>query len=756
MSTETPPVTWKFHKLGGLDQVTLRTAEELRHLRELDPKVWVALSCPITGIDLNHRMLALIDTNKDGRIRVPEILDAVDWLCQRIKNPEAIADSQHDLPLAQIDDETEEGARLLLSAQIVLRNIEKADAETISPEDIAKAFDIAGSLDFNGDGILSTTPSFDKDINQFIQDALEITGGVADASGKPGVNREIADAFVTTLKNRRAWRETVGNTLTPLGDNTKGGWNCLQALRLKIDDYFLRCDLAAFAPDCAFAARQDDASPQATMDEATLMQPTCTTRGLLDTDTLADLPLARIEPNKPLPLSSGVNPAWRERVEQFASVMAPLLPNPEVLSRNDWKMILNVFAGYEEALAGKPAPESVDVTIQPITEPDSLSNKRIADILDSDLQQRFHELMDQDDLAPSATGHLAELERLVLYYCNLHQLLMNFVSFYDFYTRHRNAAFQTGTLFIDGRACKLCLPVVDVDKHAALASFSQVYLVYCDCSRTSPGGETQTQKIVAAVTAGSSDSLNLSRNGVFIDDFGNDWDASIVKIVSNPISISQAIWDPYQRFGKMMADQIGKFASAKQAEATDNLQKLAVGVTTPPAPGKTGGGFDIGRSVGIFAAIGIALGAIGTAVASIARTLFALAWWQFPLLLLGIFLLISGPSMLLAWLKLRKRTLGPLLEASGWAVNGRIPINFFLGGALTAQAALPPNSTRSYDDPLSGKRSRRPYVLIGILILVVAFVGCAYWFKDHPQITAWIRTVVSAMQHALDVPPPAK
>ena len=760
MSTEKPPVTWKFHKLGGLDQVTLRTAEELRHLRELDPKVWVALSCPTTGIDLNHRMLNLIDTNKDSRIRVPEILDAVDWLCQRIKNPEASADSPHDLPLAQINDETEEGARLLLSAQIVLRNIEKADAETISPEDIAKAFEIAGNLDFNGDGILPPSPSFDKDLNQFIQDALEITGGVLDASGKPGINREIADAFVATLKNRRAWRETVGNTLTPLGDNTKEGWNCVQALRLKIDDYFLRCDLAAFAPDCAFSVRHHtgggEAPAQAIMDEATLIQPTCATHGLLDADTLADLPLARIEPDKPLPLPSGVNPAWRERVEQFASAMAPLLPNPEILSHNDWKMILDVFAGYEEALAGKPAPETVEVDVQPIAAPDSLSNERIAAILDSDLRQRFNELMDQDDLAPSASGHLAELERLVLYYCGLHQLLMNFVSFYDFYTRHRKAAFQSGTLFIDGRACKLCLPVADVDKHAALASFSQVYLVYCDCTRTSPGGESQTQKIVAAVTVGSSDSLNLSRNGVFIDDSGNDWDASIVKIVSNPISISQAIWDPYQRFGKMMADQIGKFASAKQAEATDKLQKLAAGVTEPPAPGKTGGGFDIGRSVGIFAAIGIAIGAIGTAVASIARTLFALAWWQFPLLLLGIFLLISAPSMLLAWLKLRKRTLGPLLEASGWAVNGRIPINFFLGGALTAQAALPPNSTRSYDDPLSKKRSRRPYVLAGLTILAVVLAGCVYWFKDHPQVTAWIRAFVSAMQHALDVPPPAK
>ena len=60
--------------------------------------------------------------------------------------------------------------------------------------------------------------------------------------------------------------------------------------------------------------------------------------------------------------------------------------------------------------------------------------------------------------------------------------------------------------------------------------------------------------------------------------------------------------------------------------------------------------------MGIFAAIGLALGAIGTALASIAAALFSLAWWQFPLLFVGIFLCISGPSMFLAWLKLRRRT----------------------------------------------------------------------------------------------------
>ena len=60
---------WKFHRIGGLDQVTLRTPEELLHLNELDPKLWVALSCPIDKLQFDARTLELLDADKDGRIR---------------------------------------------------------------------------------------------------------------------------------------------------------------------------------------------------------------------------------------------------------------------------------------------------------------------------------------------------------------------------------------------------------------------------------------------------------------------------------------------------------------------------------------------------------------------------------------------------------------------------------------------------------------------------------------------------------------
>lgn len=41
---------FSFRRMGGLDQVLLRTDEEWRQLGQLDPKVWMALSCPTRGL----------------------------------------------------------------------------------------------------------------------------------------------------------------------------------------------------------------------------------------------------------------------------------------------------------------------------------------------------------------------------------------------------------------------------------------------------------------------------------------------------------------------------------------------------------------------------------------------------------------------------------------------------------------------------------------------------------------------------------
>ncbi len=78
---------FRFYRMGGLDQVAIESGEDLAHLHELDPKLWVALSCPVKGLEISERTLSLLDLDRDGRVRVPEILAALRWCEERLRDP---------------------------------------------------------------------------------------------------------------------------------------------------------------------------------------------------------------------------------------------------------------------------------------------------------------------------------------------------------------------------------------------------------------------------------------------------------------------------------------------------------------------------------------------------------------------------------------------------------------------------------------------------------------------------------------------
>jgi hypothetical protein len=135
--------------------------------------------------------------------------------------------------------------------------------------------------------------------------------------------------------------------------------------------------------------------------------------------------------------------------------------------------------------------------------------------------------------------------------------------------------------------------------------------------------------------------------------------------------------------------------------------------------------FDVGKFAGIFAAIGLAVGAIGGILASIVGGLLGLKIWQMPLAMIGLMLAISGPAMVLAWFKLKRRNLAPILDANGWAVNARARINIPFGTSLTSLSSLPAGAHRSLTDPYADKKSVWPYYL---LVAPAICVLIALWY----------------------------
>ena len=148
------PHKWRFARVGGFDQVRLETGADLLALDQLDQKLWASLACPTHGLELDSKTLELIDSDGDGRIRVPEILAAVKWIGSILKNADDLTKRADTLPLSAIDESTPEGGQLLASAKQILLNLGKPDATFVTAEDTADTVKIFAQTKFNGDGII--------------------------------------------------------------------------------------------------------------------------------------------------------------------------------------------------------------------------------------------------------------------------------------------------------------------------------------------------------------------------------------------------------------------------------------------------------------------------------------------------------------------------------------------------------------------------------------------------------------------------
>jgi hypothetical protein len=194
----------------------------------------------------------------------------------------------------------------------------------------------------------------------------------------------------------------------------------------------------------------------------------------------------------------------------------------------------------------------------------------------------------------------------------------------------------------------------------------------------------------------------VGRNGIFYDRKGRDYDATITKILPNPISLREAFWSPYKKVSRLIEEQVSKRASA--TEAASQAQVIAAAGGTAPVKSKL--------DPSVIALISVALGSLAAAFTTFLAFLGEFAAWQLPLLVLGIMLIISGPSMLLAFIKLRRRNLGPILDANGWAINTTARINVPFGASLTDIAKLPPGSTIDVHDRYAEKSALWPKALI--------------------------------------------
>ena len=638
---------WKYTTVGGVTRVNIESGEDIAHLDELDQKLWTVLSCPVKGLEFDEKTLALMDSDHDGKIRVAEVVAAAQWLRRVLTDMDYLVEGKDHIDFAQVQGDSDEGRQVLDAAHIILGYLGK-EQESISMADI------------------------------------EEYKAMYEEKCKAEMAADSPEPFTP-----------------PYGDRSDAAEEAVNALRAKLNDYFLRCKLAQFDGD-ATAALDVQVDKIAAISGGNLGDSLC---------EIATYPLARPVATALLPLNAGINPAWRGAFDTLkAEVLNSECGNSDSLSEEQWNAIVAKIDAYAAWKAAGQA--SHDEAL-------AASLKSYSDAIEP-------------------------VERLLRLCRDFYRLLHNFVVFKDFYRRDDNlqAVFQAGKLYIDQRCCELCIKVDDMGKTIASAGKSGLYLLLCHCTSKVLGKEMD---IAAALTDGDVKDLHEGKNAIFYDRQGQDWDVTVTKIIDNPISIRQAFWSPYRKFSNWVTDKIAKNAAEKESKQFDEMTTKAESGTAnlqAQVAAKQEGKevvadnkadtkkqmFDIAKFAGIFAAIGLALGAIGGFLTSVGSFVGA-KWYNVLLLIAFVVIVISGPSMLLAWLKLRKRNLGPVLNANGWAINSNVKVNTTFGATLTSMAKYPVIAMK---DPFADKKMAWwKKTLIWLVILAALFVVGYKLTQDH-------------------------
>lgn len=661
---------WSYCSLGGTTRVNIASGADIAHLRDLDEKMWTVLSCPVKGLEMDERTLDLIDYDRDGKIRVDEVVTAAEWLCSVLKDPNTILLGHDFIDLADFNIDNEDGAKLVECAKQVLK-IMGLNKTTISLAELEEFL-----------------AHYDEDCQKQLEESLG----------------------------------ALSVTTAPYGENSDDAVAAVNAVREKIADYFIRCRFIQFHDDCA-AALDVSVEKVAAISDKNLS---------VNVDEISNYPISRPIANAVLPINEGINPAWQAAFDKVKSLVLDVdFPGKESINEEEWNSVVAKIDAY---VASKAEEEK------------TISENHAEKVNEE------HEV-------------IKPLERLLHLYRDFYTLLRNYVMMTDFYDLSKEAIFQAGNLYIDSRCLNLCLKVTDVPKHIDGSKLSGMFLLYSKCTSKT---KNATMDIVAVLTDGEVNNIRVGKNAVFYDNDGNDWDAVITNIVDNPISVREAFWSPYRKFGRWVTEKLTKSAQEKEAKSFENLTAKADSATAAIGPdGKpmpvadTKKAFDIAKFAGIFAAIGLALGFVLQALTGIFKVMFS-SLPAFVLVVLVVILCISGPSMFLAWLKLRNRNLGPVLNANGWAINSKILVNTRFGATLTDIAKYPKVVLK---DPYAVKSMPKwlRWTLFVLIVLIVVFlllyfnnyfdrfgIDALHYDKDNSIITKFFGSIGDEMKEVTE------
>ncbi|MET0404149.1 MAG: kinesin [Cystobacter sp.] len=664
-----------YRQYGGSLQVYIPSFDVLVEAIDIPETQWLATACPVEGLTCDRRFLEYLDTDRNGRIRVMEVREAVRFTAARLRSFQG-ADAGSDVLV--LDTLTDAATKARDAAGLLLDTLKVEDRARISLEQVRASDKALRDTGHNGDGIVA--PAFlPQALHPLAFRLMAAFPEVKNRAGLPGVD-------LPTLQNFRKERQAL---LTHLAERESvlvwGGQSVERARRIQevrplLDTYFLQCRLIAAQPEAVSSLKLDAGRVQGALGDLQALS-----------RVVAELPVAPPEPGGLLRWSRMYRGPAFEKLDAFRrDVAVPVSNDQATLSDASWREMsarADAILAWQARLEASPLRDWADI---------------LGNISESDLDAI--EARCREDLARADTlAAVEELERLILYQRWLLTFANNFISMPDLYQTKRRALVEQGTLILGGRRYRLAVRVKDRAAHSALTSEGTTCTLYVQVisKEGGPGFE-----VAVPATRGRSTELSVGKRGVFYDVEHREYDAVVTQIVRQPVSLWEAMTMPFERIGRFISSKIEGMAASGEKTLDESLEKSYVhgtgvanaAVATPaaapaPAPPATPPAAPAAAPGGFIAATGIAFAAVGSSLAFIVTQVRSLTVLDVFTALLIAAAVVMLPSGLLGWLKLRKRNLALLLEGSGWALNDRLMLTHGLALLITRRPRLPKTAT---------------------------------------------------------------
>ncbi len=641
---------------GGSYQLRIQSAEDLEKVQIFDEVHWAATSIPTESLNCDKKFISYIDTDKNNRIRPAELRAAWTWLVQILSDRQRLSESSDVLRLQDINKNCPEGQKLYAVANLVLINLNISGESEISLAQVRDIQNIMANAANNGDGIIPPDAISNAELAQFVSSIMDTVGSQLDVCGKPGISKDELNKFFDETESYLEWKSQgeipegqKSTEIIPWGPETQEAFEIIKNVEEKVDQFFAQCALVKF--DKRTAAKMQ-------LREKELEEIDFTNTAKMG-DLLKEGPLASPNPEGLLNLNEQINPFYINSLLSLREkVLGRVLGNSvNRFNEKEWQKVKDTFRSYRAWLENKGG-SSVE----------KLGSNRLRFYLKEHFREQVSELIEKDLEVAKDLNQIQNLEKLILYQRWLMILANNFVSFADLYNPKTRALFEMGTLVIDERQINFTMGVRDRAAHKKISQRSSMYLLYVEIT----GRQDKEIKfeIVAPVTSGSSEGLCIGKRGIFFTVDGHEWDAEVIDIVVNPISVWESVKAPFQKIRDLVRKQIEKIAKSSEEKVVSSASSS-------------------GTARDLMLGGGLAIAAIGSSLAYITKALSEVKPVQALVVVLGLVLVVLLPSIFAGFLKIRKRDLSGLLEASGWAINVRMRLNTTMGRLFTHSPGLP-------------------------------------------------------------------